>query len=170
MRIIGLMSGTSADGIDAALCEIDGTPPTLTATIVKAITHPYPDGLQARILAACLPASSSVDELARLNAALGEHFAAAALSVIAQAGLTPADVDLIGSHGQTVWHNVEGNGKVSATLQIGEAAFIAERTGISKSKVYDMLNRGDMRSVKIDGQKRVPVEDYLFWRRSLPTS
>ena len=49
-------------------------------------------------------------------------------------------------------------------------AEIAERTGISKSKVYDMLNRGDMRSVKIDGQKRVPVEDYLFWRRSLPTS
>ena len=131
MLIVGLMSGTSADGIDAALCEVTGEPPHLQSRIVHGIAFPYPDGFQAHILAASQPDTGRVDELCRLNFALGELFAQAALRVIAESGRTPKEIDLIGSHGQTVWHNVEANGQVSATLQLTEAAVLAERTGIT---------------------------------------
>ncbi len=131
MLIVGLISGTSADGIDAALCEIFGTPPHFRARIVHAITHPYPDGFQQRIHNTCLPELSRVDEICQLNAELGEHFAQAVRHVIADAGRSLADVDLIGSHGQTVWHMVQPDGRVTSTLQLTEAAVIAERTGIT---------------------------------------
>jgi anhydro-N-acetylmuramic acid kinase len=131
MLIVGLISGTSADGIDAALCEISGAPPRLQAHIVHAITHPYPDGFQQRIHNTCLPELSRVDDICQLNAELGEHFAQAVQHVIADAGRSLADVDLIGSHGQTVWHMVQPDGRVTSTLQLTEAAVIAERTGIT---------------------------------------
>jgi anhydro-N-acetylmuramic acid kinase len=131
MLIVGLISGTSADGIDAALCEISGAPPRLQARIVHAITHPYPDGFQQRIHNTCLPELSRVDDICQLNAELGEHFARAVQHVIADAGRSPADVDLIGSHGQTVWHMVQPDGRVTSTLQLTEAAVIAERTAIT---------------------------------------
>ena len=131
MNIVGLISGTSADAIDAALCEISGTPSNLQARIVAALTVQYPRGMQTRIHNACLPDVSHVDEICKLNAELGEQFAQAALQVIAAAGLAPADVDLIGSHGQTVWHQIEPDGRASATLQLTEGAVIAERTGIT---------------------------------------
>jgi anhydro-N-acetylmuramic acid kinase len=131
MLIVGLISGTSADGIDAALCEISGAPPRLQARIVHAITHPYPDGFQQRIHNTCLPELSRVDDICQLNAELGEHFAQAVQHVIADAGRSPADVDLIGSHGQTVWHMVQPDGRVTSTLQLTEAAVIAERTAIT---------------------------------------
>jgi anhydro-N-acetylmuramic acid kinase len=131
MKIIGLISGTSADAIDAALCEISGTPEHIQARIVAALTVPYPAGMQLRIHDTCLPKHSRVDEICKLNAELGEHFAQAALQVIAAAGLTAADVDLIGSHGQTVWHQIEPDGRASATLQLTEGSVIAERTGIT---------------------------------------
>ena len=156
MRIIGLKSGTSASGIDAALCDIDGTPPNLTATIVKGIHQPDPDGVPAQILAACEPESSGVDELARLNVALGEYFAQAALSVIEQAGLAPTDVDLIGSHGQPIWYNVEASGKASASLQLGEASIIAERTGITT------INNFPQRDLAAGGQG-APLISYSDW-------
>jgi anhydro-N-acetylmuramic acid kinase len=131
MFIVGLISGTSADGIDAALCEISGAPPRLQARIVHAITHPYPDGFQQRIHNTCLPELSRVDDICQLNAELGEHFARAVQHVIADAGRSPADVDLVGSHGQTVWHMVQPDGRVTSTLQLTEAAIIAERTAIT---------------------------------------
>jgi anhydro-N-acetylmuramic acid kinase len=131
MLIVGLISGTSADGIDAALCEIGGAPPRIQARIVHAITHPYPDGFQQRIHNTCLPGLSRVDDICQLNAELGEHFAQAVRHVIADAGRSPADVDLLGSHGQTVWHMVQPDGRVTSTLQLTEAAVIAERTGIT---------------------------------------
>lgn len=156
MLIIGLNSGTSADAIDAALCDISGAPPALQARIVKAITVKFPPGMQPRILAACSPQESHVDELCRLNAELGELFAKAALDVITKAGVTPGQVDLIGSHGQTVWHNVEGSGKVSATLQISEASIIAERTGITTIANFRP------RDVAAGGQG-APLTGYVDW-------
>ena len=156
MIIVGLMSGTSADGIDAAVCEIAGAPPDLTARIRRAITYPYPDGFQRRIHRACQPEHSPVDALCQLNADLGEHFAAAALRAIAVAGLTPSDVDLIGSHGQTVWHMVHPDGRVSSTLQIGEASIIAERTGITT------VSNFRARDVAAGGQG-APLTSYLDW-------
>lgn len=156
MIIVGLISGTSADGIDAAVCEVTGAPPGLQARIHHAITYPYPDGFQRRIHRACQPEHSPVDALCQLNADLGEHFAAAAQRAIAAAGLTAADVDLIGSHGQTVWHMVQPDGRVSSTLQIGEGAIIAERTGITT------VNSFRTRDVAAGGQG-APLTSYLDW-------
>lgn len=156
MYIIGLMSGTSADAIDAALCEIQGEPPLLKIRIVKAITYPYPEGFQARIWDACLPAKSHVDTVCQLNFDMGELFAAAANQVIADSGMLPSDVDLIGSHGQTIWHMVLPSGQVSATLQITEASLIAERTGITT------ISNFRPRDIAAGGQG-APLTGYADW-------
>ncbi len=156
MYIIGLMSGTSADAIDAALCEIQGEPPLLKIRIVRAITYPYPEGFQARIWDACLPAKSHVDTVCQLNFDMGELFAQAALKVISDAGVSAGDVDLIGSHGQTIWHMVKPSGQVSATLQITEASIIAERTGITT------ISNFRPRDVAAGGQG-APLTGYADW-------
>lgn len=151
MRVIGLISGTSADGIDAALCEIDGAPPRLSARILRAQTFPYEPSLRRRVLTACQPGAAGADELCMLNFAIGEAFAAAALTIAAG-----EPVDLIGSHGQTVWHQFEADGRVSATLQIGEASVIAERTGVTT------VSNFRARDVAAGGQG-APLASYLDW-------
>ncbi len=125
------MSGTSADGIDAILCRVEGSPPALSVTVDAFRALPFPAELQARIHAAAAAGGADAEAICRLNAALGERFADAALAVIRDAGFSPAEVDLIGSHGQTLWHAVDPDGSVAATLQVGEPAVIAERTGIT---------------------------------------
>ncbi|GAB4572300.1 MAG: anhydro-N-acetylmuramic acid kinase [Anaerolineae bacterium] len=156
MRIIGLMSGTSADGIDAALCEITGAPPDISARILAAHSQPYPATLQDRILRQIQPETSRVDELSELNALLGEAFAQAALALLAAHDLTPDEVDLIGSHGQTVWHMVQPDGRVTSTLQIAEASVIAERTGITT------ISNFRARDVAAGGQG-APLTSYADW-------
>lgn len=126
-RVVGLISGTSADGVDAALVEITGAGLGARLRLVAGLTHPLPEADQEELFRMFDPATATVDRLTRFNFRLGERFAEAALAVIAKAGLSPRDVHLIGSHGQTVWHIPAPDG---ATLQIGEAAVIAERTGL----------------------------------------
>lgn len=156
MRVIGLISGTSADGIDTALCEIEGAPPSLSARIVAGETFPYPAELRARILTSYEPARSSTDELCRLNAEIGEVFAQAALRIIETAGLTPGAIDLIASHGQTVWHEALPDGRVHSTIQLGEGAMLAERTGITT--INDLRNR----DIAAGGQG-APLAGYVDW-------
>jgi anhydro-N-acetylmuramic acid kinase len=156
MLVVGLMSGTSADGIDAALCEITGAPPNLGARIVGAVPLAYPNGFQARILNASQPDTGRVDELCALNFALGELFAQATLNVIEKSGYKPGDVDLIGSHGQTFWHIVESDGRVQATLQLTEAAILAERTGITT------IGNFRPRDIAAGGQG-APLTAYVDW-------
>lgn len=134
MKVVGLMSGTSGDGVDAALVEISGRKHLLTAHTIAAQTLAYPRTLQQRILTASV--AGTVAEICHLNALLGEWFANAALQVMRQAKVRPADVALIGSHGQTVHHlprgiQAPGVGAIRSTLQIAEPAVIAERTGIT---------------------------------------
>jgi len=134
MKVIGLMSGTSGDGVDAALVEMSRQKSGLRVQMVAFHPLPYPRSLQQRILSASV--SGTVSELCHLNALLGEWFANAALSVIRTAKLHPKDIDLIGSHGQTVHHLPHGVkdarvGAIRSTLQIAEPAVIAERTGIT---------------------------------------
>lgn len=134
MKVVGLMSGTSADGVDAALVRIirrNGKP---RITPVAFASLPYPRSLQQRIVELSL--HGRVAEICHMNTYLGELFAKAALRVIQQAKHRPADIDLIGSHGQTIQHlpkgiREPGIGLVRSTLQIGEPAVIAERTGIT---------------------------------------
>lgn len=127
------MSGTSADGVDAALVEIapEGDRPGLR--LIAWDTFAYPPGLRERILAAA--ARGSTEEVCHLNAYLGELFAEAATGLARRAGVSLEDVDLIGSHGQTIHHlptpRQEGGHAVRSSLQIGEPAVIAERTGVT---------------------------------------
>lgn len=134
MRVVGLMSGTSGDGVDAALVDIRGSGHALKVKPLAFVSCPYPADLQQRVLA--VSARGTVSEVCHLNVVLGEWFAKAALRVIKQAGRKPAKIDLIGSHGQTIHHlpnavDEPGIGSVRSTLQIAEPALIAERTGIA---------------------------------------
>lgn len=135
MLVVGLSSGTSVDGIDAALTEITGRGHRVRIKLIAYRTVPYPRGIRERVLAIQSPAGQPVEALSTLNAYLGELFAAAARRV-ASAGRVPLRrVALIGSHGQTIAHQPvpvrEGRFRVSSTLQIGEPSIIAERTGVT---------------------------------------
>jgi anhydro-N-acetylmuramic acid kinase len=153
MYIIGLMSGTSADGIDAALCEVHGEPALVKARILDAFTVSYSPEMRGEILAACQTHSSNVLSLCLLNFRLAEHFAHAVHTLVKR---SLVQVDLIASHGQTVWHQVEADGRVSATLQLVEPAVIAERTGIT------VISNFRARDVAAGGQG-APLIGYIDW-------
>jgi anhydro-N-acetylmuramic acid kinase len=127
------MSGTSADGIDAALVQIAPGNPLPRPSLLHFRQVPFPAELRAEILACTAPPEGTVDRVCRLNARLGEAFAEAALECLREAGVAPEEVALVGSHGQTLHHQPPGPGAVAppATLQVGSAAVIAERTGIT---------------------------------------
>ncbi|HVU49596.1 MAG TPA: anhydro-N-acetylmuramic acid kinase [Polyangia bacterium] len=157
-RIIGLLSGTSADGTDAALCEIEGAGEALRLVSTTFVTTPFPRELRERIFRL---ARADATELCDVDVLLGEAFAAAALEVCVAAGVSIEEVDLIGSHGQTAVHHPRSGGHVGATLQIGEAAVIAERTGrpvVSDFRVRDVAAGGE-------GAPLVPLVDHLLFRK-----
>lgn len=156
MIIIGLMSGTSADGVDVAICDIRGAPDSLSAAIISAATFPYSRELRELILASCDPDKSCVPEIAALHVELAEVFADCILRQIERANMSTDDIDLIASHGQTIWHNVLPTGEVSASLQIGEAAVIAERTGITA------ISNFRARDIAAGGQG-APLTSYVDW-------
>lgn len=121
---LGLISGTSADGIDVALVRFE---PTIDVLAAKTVA--YPGSIRERLLAlTAASASISLDEYGAIDVAVGQCFADAALSLLADAGQSSDAVTAIGSHGQTVRHRPDGEHPFS--LQLGDAAVIAERTGI----------------------------------------
>jgi anhydro-N-acetylmuramic acid kinase len=159
--IVGLMSGTSADGTDAVVAEIGRTERKLRARVLTHLHRPFRPALRQKILRVCL--HGSVAEICELNFLLGECFAEAALAVIRKAKLRPGQIAAIGSHGQTIHHLP--NARTPSTLQIGEPAVIAERTcitTIADFRVRDMAAGGQ-------GAPLVPFADCaLFTDSSRP--
>ncbi len=162
--IIGLISGTSADGIDAALVRVRGHALDTKIELLAFATHPFPSEIRRSILEASRPGAGSVDEICRLNAVVGECFARAALQIISSINLEVRQIDLIGSHGQTIHHlpNAEPLAGVATrgTLQIGEPSIIAKRTGIitvADFRPADMALGGQ-------GAPLVPLLDFLLFR------
>jgi anhydro-N-acetylmuramic acid kinase len=161
--VLGLMAGTSADGVDAAAVRVTGTGPGLTVETLAGTTLLYRDELRTRVLGA---RDARAEEIAALDLELGARFADAANAVLAAGALAVADVAAIGSHGQTIAHvpgaGVAGRGarRGAATLQIGSAALIAERTGIAV--VSDFRSR-DV-AAGGEGAPLVPYVDWLLLR------
>ncbi|MDB5959997.1 MAG: anhydro-N-acetylmuramic acid kinase, partial [Massilia sp.] len=133
-RIIGLMSGTSLDGLDIALCEVRGDGGATAVTVVKFATVPYAADVKARVRAVFAKPEVDFPLLAMLNEWIGELHADMIVATLAEWGIAPGEVDLIASHGQTVMHaprSLHGRpGYGNATLQIGDGDHIAVRTGI----------------------------------------
>jgi anhydro-N-acetylmuramic acid kinase len=164
MLVLGLMSGTSADGIDVALARISGAPPNLHAKLLGHTSSAFPSALRKEILRIAEQHPTTAGELSKLNFRLGEVFAQAALAACRTFRVFPRRIALIGSHGQTIFHQAKpvhyfGRRTVS-TLQIGEPSAIAARTGITTV--------GDFRPADIalggQGAPLVPYADYLLYR------
>nr|VFJ96982.1 MAG: anhydro-N-acetylmuramic acid kinase [Candidatus Kentron sp. LFY] len=122
---IGLLSGTSIDGIDAALVDFRAPRPVLVASRV----HPIPQMLRERLIAACGQKQDRVHEVASLDALVGHLFADATIRLMEQTGNRPTDIQAIGTHGQTIRHRPDA--ETPFTLQIADPNIIVERTGIT---------------------------------------
>ncbi len=162
--IVGLISGTSLDGVDAAVVRIRHQGLQTKIELIYFKTCPYPDELKEKLLDVSTPGRGCIDEICVLNAVLGEIFAASVQEVLREASLDAAQVDLVGSHGQTVHHMPSPRHDYSyetrSTLQLGEPAIIAKRTGIIT--VAD-FRQADM-AVGGEGAPLVPYFDYLLFQ------
>lgn len=160
MRLIGLMSGTSFDAIDAAAVEIELDSDTLVVTPLGMVSQPYPEELRRDLAAAMPPAPATMEQVCRLDTGIGQAFAD--LAVRANKELCDGAADAIASHGQTVYHWVD-NGTVRGTLQIGQPAWIAEATGCTV--VSDFRSR----DVAAGGQGAPLVSAFdVLWLRGQP--
>jgi len=148
---LGMISGTSVDGVDAVITEIGDA----NCDIVAAHTTSYPDDLYSRLSAIMREPIVSLPEYGGLDTALGEFFASCALSVIASAGLAPNDIVAIGHHGQTVFHRPEG--PEAFTLQIGDPNIVAAHTGITTVADFRRLD------VAFGGQGAPLVSAFHDW-------
>ena len=162
--IIGLMSGTSADGIDTALVRISNCGEKTKFKLVSFLTHHYPKGFKEHLLKNSQPGASSVDEIARLNILVSYFFADAVRAISKKSKIPLSKIDLIGSHGQTIHHLPNAKkyfGKtLRATLQIGDKPTLAKLTGIpvvGNFRTADMAFGGQ-------GAPLVPYFDWLVFR------
>ena len=163
------MSGTSVDGIDAAVVEITGHSLETAVDLIAFETFPFPPDVPQRILALCQPDTGRVDDICEMNFYIGHLFAEAVKHILEKKGIPASDIDLIGSHGQTI-HHLPGdpntdckNSHYPSTLQIGEPAVIAHETGIptiADFRVADMAAGGQ-------GAPLVAYPDYLLFHDSV---
>jgi anhydro-N-acetylmuramic acid kinase len=166
LTCVGLMSGTSVDGIDIAVVGISGAPPELKVRLRHFETVPYDKEVRDRIFQLFRPGTSSAIDICDTNFLLGHVYADAINLAINNSGIDPKEIAFISSHGQTVFHSPTpkhiGRYRITSTLQIGEAAVIVERTGIpviSDFRVRDMAAGGQ-------GAPLVPFVDSLLFTHS----
>ena len=164
--VLGMMSGTSADGIDVALARISGAPPNLNARLLSHASVKYPPALRKEILRVAEQRPLIAGALSQLNFRLGELFAGAAIAACRHFRVALSKIALVGSHGQTIFHQGRPipyfGSPTASTFQIGEPSVIAARTGITTV--------GDFRPADIalrgQGAPLVPYADYLLYRHT----
>jgi len=162
--IVGIMSGTSLDGIDAALVRIlTDEQGRISKVELKGFEYmPYSNEMKAMVLSLCSPDTAKLDDLVQMHFGISEWYAFIVNRLLSNAGVKAAEVDAIAMHGQTVWHapedksfpGPEGNLLVRSTLQIGEMSVVSERTGIP---VIGNLRSRDMAA----GGEGAPLAPYL---------
>ncbi|MDF2091108.1 anhydro-N-acetylmuramic acid kinase [Knoellia sp. 3-2P3] len=157
MRVLGMISGTSHDGIDVAVCDFSRRGDELVGRVELVDSVPYDDNLRALLVAALPPAGTSLAEVTRLDTLIGRAFGEAAHQALAtHAAAGGGQVDAVCSHGQTVFHWVE-DGAALGTLQLGQPAWIAERTRlpvVGDVRIADIVAGGQ-------GAPLVPLLDTL---------
>ena len=154
--VVGLMSGTSADSIDVAICRMKGQGTEIGVELIHYREHAHDPEVKRQVLRA---SDLDLRAIAELNVLLGEAFAEACLLSLKEASVSLADVDLIGSHGQTVYHHSGVAGARRATLQLGDGDIIAVRTGryvISDFRARDIAAGGE-------GAPLSPVADTILF-------
>lgn len=164
MLVLGIMSGTSADGIECAVTRISGAPPHLKAEFRNHCSVKFPPAVRKEILRVAEQSAITAGDLSQLNFRLGELFADAALNACRRFRISPSRISLIGCHGQTIFHQGRRfpylGSPTASTLQIGEASVIAARSGITTI--------ADFRPADIavggQGAPLVPYADYLLYR------
>ncbi len=161
--VIGLMSGTSADGVDAVLVRITGHGVLTKVEQLAFVSPPYTQEVRERILQMAGGQFGGTKEACLFNAFMGELFADACLMLCEKAGVSPQDIDLIGTHGQTVYHIPTAEPylgrSIAATLQLGEPSILCERIGaitVSDFRVRDMAAGGQ-------GAPLVPYTEYILY-------
>lgn len=158
---VGLMSGTSLDGIDVAMVDIKGSGLDTELTLIDFMTVPFDDDVREKIMMNSSVSTSDVKQICSLNFQLGQLFADATVVICTKNGVDVEDLDFIGSHGQTIHHlPISESGFVSSTLQIGEPAVIAFRTNtlvVSNFRTMDIAAKGQ-------GAPLVPYTEWILYR------
>lgn len=161
MLAVGLMSGTSLDGVDASLVEIEGFGEKTEIRVIKSISLPYDSSLKERLLEIMNVETSDVEKLCSMNYEISYLFAKAVKEVCKKAGIPLERLDIIGSHGQTVYHLPQPTPPfVRSTLQIGDPAIIAYETNtlvVSNFRAMDMAAGGE-------GAPLIPYIDWLLFK------
>ena len=163
LRVCGLMSGTSADGVDVAVIDISDS----SVRVVEFDTYPYPVEVRKAIFDIFEKKAALIEDICHLNFVIGEVFADSIIKLCKNKNISISSIDLIGSHGQTIFHNPKGkrfgNKQIRSTLQIGEPSVIAHRTGITTAADFrpkDMAAGGQ-------GAPLVPYTDYFLFKDKL---
>lgn len=158
---VGLMSGTSLDGIDAALVEVSGENEQTIVKLIDFLTLPFEKETLKRIHESLSLKTSNVEKICSLNFELGEKFASAVLAVCEKAGISLDELEFIGSHGQTIFHiPIARDELYPSTLQIGDPSIISERT---RTTVVSNFRERDM-SVGGQGAPIVPYSEFILFR------
>jgi anhydro-N-acetylmuramic acid kinase len=164
LLVLGLMSGTSADAIDIALAKISGAPPNVSPQLLNRTSINFQKAIRTEILRVAEQQPITAGELSQLNFRLGEVFADAILTACQRFRITAKKLALIGSHGQTIFHQGQPvrylGTPTASTLQIGEPSIIAARTGVTTVADFRPAD------VALGGQGAplVPYADYLLYR------
>ena len=161
-KVIGLMSGTSADGVDAALTTISGCGMQTRVKLDAYVSIPFDAAVRRRILELASGTFGGTREICLMNALLGQLYYEACCVVCSKAGVDVHEIDLVGCHGQTVYHQPDTTEylgrQVRSTLQIGDASIICEKMNVvlvSDFRVRDMAAGGQ-------GAPLVPYTEFIL--------